>query len=142
VGTDWQFVGLGRFFGSDTTDMLLRSASTGGFEVYDISNNNITNAAALGTVGLEHAHAHRPADAQWSAANEARSLRQMFRRFFDGVATRMAGFPILELRQLCVDVSSAAAIGVGVGLPQGVVRQTSLRKGATAVLRVGGVDRK
>jgi len=27
VGTDWQFVGLGAFFGSDTTDMLLRSAS-------------------------------------------------------------------------------------------------------------------
>jgi probable HAF family extracellular repeat protein len=45
VGTDWQFAGLGRFFGNDTTDMLLRSASTGGFEVYDISNNNITNAA-------------------------------------------------------------------------------------------------
>ena len=33
--------------------MLLRSASTGTFEVYDISNNNITNAAALGTVGLD-----------------------------------------------------------------------------------------
>jgi hypothetical protein len=52
VGTDWQFAGLGSFFGSDTTDMLLRSASTGAFEVYDISNNNITGAAALGTVGL------------------------------------------------------------------------------------------
>ena len=25
VGSDWQFAGLGRFFGSDTTDMLLRS---------------------------------------------------------------------------------------------------------------------
>jgi hypothetical protein len=24
VGTDWQFAGLGRFNGSDTTDMLLR----------------------------------------------------------------------------------------------------------------------
>ena len=34
--------------------MLLRSASTGGFEVYDISNNKITNADAafLGNVGL------------------------------------------------------------------------------------------
>jgi hypothetical protein len=37
--------------GSDMTDMLLRN-STGAFEVYDISNNNITNAASLGTVGL------------------------------------------------------------------------------------------
>ena len=53
VGTDFQFAGLGRFFGSDTTDMLLRSASTGGFEVYDISNNNITNTAFLGNVGLD-----------------------------------------------------------------------------------------
>jgi len=53
VGSDWQFAGLGRFFGSDTTDMLLRSASTGGFEVYDISNNNITGAAFLGTVGMD-----------------------------------------------------------------------------------------
>ena len=45
-------VTLGGFFGSDTTDMLLRNSNTGGFEVYDISNNNITNAASLGTVGL------------------------------------------------------------------------------------------
>src|SRR5262249_32386368 len=52
VGTNRAFVTLGRFFGSDTTDMLLRNSSTGAFEVYDISNNNITNAAALGTVGL------------------------------------------------------------------------------------------
>jgi len=33
--------------------MLLRSASTGGFEVYDIANNNITGAAFLGTVGMD-----------------------------------------------------------------------------------------
>src|SRR5262249_56043076 len=42
----------GRCYGSDPTDMLLRNTSTGGFEVYDIANNNITNAAFLGTVGL------------------------------------------------------------------------------------------
>src|SRR5262249_45631344 len=52
VGTDWKFIGLGGFFGSDTTDMLLRNSSSGGFEVYDISNNLITNAAFLGAVGL------------------------------------------------------------------------------------------
>jgi hypothetical protein len=52
VGTDWQFVALGGFFGRDTTDMLLRN-STGGFEVYDIANNNITGAAFLGGVGLD-----------------------------------------------------------------------------------------
>src|SRR5262249_3263539 len=27
VGTDWKFIGLGGFFGSDTTDMLLRNSS-------------------------------------------------------------------------------------------------------------------
>ena len=53
VGTDWQFAGLGRFFGSDTTDMLLRNGVTGGFEVYDISDNNVTRAAFLGNVGLD-----------------------------------------------------------------------------------------
>jgi hypothetical protein len=53
VGTDWKFVGLGGFFGSDTTDMILRNSNTGGFEVYDISNNLITNAAFLGTIGQE-----------------------------------------------------------------------------------------
>ena len=53
IATDWAFVTLGRFNGSDTTDMMLRNIVTGAFEVYDISNNNNTNAAALGTVGLE-----------------------------------------------------------------------------------------
>jgi uncharacterized protein (DUF2141 family) len=53
VGTDWKFVGLGGFYGSDTTDMLLRSSTTGGFEVYDISNNQITGAAFLGAVGMD-----------------------------------------------------------------------------------------
>jgi hypothetical protein len=33
--------------------MLLRNSITGGFEVYDISNNNITNAAFLGNVGMD-----------------------------------------------------------------------------------------
>src|SRR5439155_411595 len=53
IGTDWQLAGLGRFFGSDTTDMVLRNGVTGGFEVYDISDNNITHAAFLGSVGLD-----------------------------------------------------------------------------------------
>src|SRR5262249_17889873 len=32
---------------------LLRNLKTGGFEVYDISSNNITNVAFMGTVGLD-----------------------------------------------------------------------------------------
>src|SRR5205807_2071396 len=42
---------VGRY--SNGSDMLLRNSGTGGFEVYDVSNNNITNAAFLGTVGLD-----------------------------------------------------------------------------------------
>src|SRR5262249_47252750 len=34
-------------------DLLLRNSSTGALEVYDINNNQVTGAAALGTVGLE-----------------------------------------------------------------------------------------
>jgi hypothetical protein len=30
-----------------------RNSNTGGLEVYDIANNQITNAAFIGTVGLE-----------------------------------------------------------------------------------------
>src|SRR6266436_3592701 len=53
IGNDWTFVGLGGFFGSDTTDMILRNGNTGGFQVYNISNNNITNSAFLGAVGMD-----------------------------------------------------------------------------------------
>src|SRR2546430_16443969 len=35
------------------TDMMLRNTKTGGLEVYDIDNNQITGAAFLGTVGLD-----------------------------------------------------------------------------------------
>jgi hypothetical protein len=52
VGTDWAFVTLGGFNGSDTADMLLRNGSTGTFQVYDIVNNNITQSASMGAVGL------------------------------------------------------------------------------------------
>ena len=33
--------------------MVLRNVNTGAFEVYDIANNQITDAASLGHVGLE-----------------------------------------------------------------------------------------
>ena len=56
VGLQWQVTGVGGFNGSDTSDMILREDSgtlAGSFEVYDISNNNITNSAAMGQVGME-----------------------------------------------------------------------------------------
>jgi hypothetical protein len=49
---NWQFSGIGDFNGDGASDMMLRNANTGGLEVYDIANNQITGAAFLGTVGL------------------------------------------------------------------------------------------
>jgi len=50
---NWQFSGIGDFNGDGASDMMLRNADTGGLEVYDIANNQITGAAFLGTVGLD-----------------------------------------------------------------------------------------
>jgi hypothetical protein len=35
------------------SDLVLRNVTTGAFEVYDIANNALTNAAPLGQVGLD-----------------------------------------------------------------------------------------
>ena len=38
---------------SASSDLLLRNSKTGGLEVYDINNNQLTGAASIGTVGLD-----------------------------------------------------------------------------------------
>jgi hypothetical protein len=55
VGTAWVVAGFGDFSGhaGETGDMLMRNSSTGAFEVYDITNNQITFAGSMGQVGLE-----------------------------------------------------------------------------------------
>jgi hypothetical protein len=51
---EWQFSGVGNFSGvPGETDLLLRNVNTGGLEVYDINDNQLTGAAFLGTVGLD-----------------------------------------------------------------------------------------
>jgi hypothetical protein len=51
---NWQFSGVGNFSGvPGETDLLLRNSTTGGLEVYDINNDQITGAAFIGTVGLD-----------------------------------------------------------------------------------------
>ncbi len=35
------------------SDMLLRNSNTGGLEVYDIANNQLTGAAFIGNVGVD-----------------------------------------------------------------------------------------
>jgi hypothetical protein len=44
---------VGNFSGLGESDMLLRNVDNGGLEVYDIANNQITNAAFIGTIGLD-----------------------------------------------------------------------------------------
>jgi hypothetical protein len=52
VGLQWQVSGFGDFSGNPgETDMLMQNSGSGDFEVYDISNNRITNAAPMGQVG-------------------------------------------------------------------------------------------
>jgi hypothetical protein len=54
VGLDWQIIGVGDFSSiPGESDMVMRNTKTGGLEVYDIANNQITGAAFLGTVGLD-----------------------------------------------------------------------------------------
>jgi hypothetical protein len=45
--------GVGNFSGLGEADMILRNSSTGGLEVYDIANNQITGAAFIGNVGVD-----------------------------------------------------------------------------------------
>ncbi len=55
VGLEWKVAGFGDFSGraGETGDLLMRNSNTGAFELYDISNNTITNATGMGQVGLE-----------------------------------------------------------------------------------------
>ena len=46
-------MGFGNFGSFGETDMMLRNVNTGGVEVYDIANNQITGASFMGTVGLD-----------------------------------------------------------------------------------------
>src|SRR5262249_44423074 len=48
-----QVMGFGNFSSRGETDMLLRNVATGGVEVYNIANNQITGANFMGTVGLD-----------------------------------------------------------------------------------------
>jgi hypothetical protein len=56
-GSNFQIVGLGGFDGSDTSDVLMRDLGSdfyaGTFGIFDLSNNNTSNGASLGQVGLE-----------------------------------------------------------------------------------------
>src|SRR5262249_17501613 len=54
VGLNWQVVGFGNFSSvPGEGDMLMRNMDIGFFQVYDISNNQVTGVFGLGAVGLD-----------------------------------------------------------------------------------------
>jgi hypothetical protein len=54
VGVDWQLIASGNFSSIPAeSDIIMRNVNTGGLEIYDIANNQITGAVFLGTVGLD-----------------------------------------------------------------------------------------
>src|SRR5262249_3801334 len=50
---DWQFAGVAPVHAAGASDLVLRNVNSGEFEVYNIANNQITEAALLGTVGMD-----------------------------------------------------------------------------------------
>jgi hypothetical protein len=100
---NWQFSGVGNFSGLGESDMLLRNANTGGLEVYDISNNAITNAAFIGTVGLD-----------WQFSGVGKFQRRS-RRNRSLVAQRQYGW-VGSLRHKIITSSPGAAFIGTVGL--------------------------
>ena len=53
VGSEFEFVTLGNFDGTDPSDMLLRNSNTGDFQVFDISDNQVIGSTFMGNVGVE-----------------------------------------------------------------------------------------
>jgi hypothetical protein len=54
LGLDWQVAGIGDFSGkTNETDLLLRNTKTGAFEIYDVSDDKVTGAHALGPLSLD-----------------------------------------------------------------------------------------
>jgi hypothetical protein len=73
VGSEWTVAGFSDFSGNpNESDMLMQATSgpdAGAFEVYDISHNAITSAAAMGAVGLEWQVAGIAADPPGAASS-------------------------------------------------------------------------
>jgi hypothetical protein len=65
---------------------LLRNEKTGAQEVYDISHNQITTAASMGSVGLDWQPGGVAADPPASAANSTAQLVQAMAGFGGGGA--------------------------------------------------------
>jgi hypothetical protein len=91
VGLDWQIIGTGNFSSMPgETDLMMRNTKTGAFEVYDIANNQITGASALGSVGLDWqvggfaANAPTASNAAMGGSSQVAQLAQAMASFGGG----------------------------------------------------------
>jgi len=94
VGLEWQIAGFGSINGAGASDMLMRDTNNGAFEVYDISNNQITAAAPMGQVGLEWSVAGIAADPPGSANAQ---LAQAMASFASGAGAPDNSAPLGQL---------------------------------------------
>jgi hypothetical protein len=53
VGLEWQVAGFGNFRSLGETDMMLRNANNGNFQIYDIKDNQVIFTNSMGSVGLQ-----------------------------------------------------------------------------------------
>ena len=78
---DFQVAGFGPFHAPGASDMVLRNANTGQFEVYDLVNNQITAANSLGAVGLNFQVGGFAADPPTENAGDVGQLVQAMASF-------------------------------------------------------------
>ncbi len=86
-------VRFGDFSGNaNESDMLMRNKNTGAFEVYDITNNQLTHAAPMGQVGLEWQNAGIASNPTGGFAPDAQ-LTQAMASFVSSIAASDAASP-------------------------------------------------
>jgi hypothetical protein len=91
--------------GPSTTDLVLRNVNTGAFEVYDIANNQITGASALGSVGLDWqlggfaANAPTASNAAMGDSSQVAQLAQAMASFGGGGSGAADGLNVVSVAQ-------------------------------------------
>src|SRR5262249_7534512 len=133
------------FNDGDTSDMLLRNATTGAFQSYAIANNNITRSDSLGTVGL---------DWQFSGVGNFSSVPgqngDLLLRNVDTIGPNAGGLQIYNIaNNHLVTTSRIVTVGLdwqysGIGNfssnPDGVARDLMLRNVNTTGPNAGGLQ--
>jgi len=83
--------------GAGTSDLVLRNVNSGAFEVYNIANNQLIGAAALGSVGLEWqlgGFAADPPTGSMGSSGSTSQLVQAMAGFGGGAANSLSTVPL------------------------------------------------